>query len=146
MRHNYLAAAISFFAVSIGSPAAHSAPLFYLSDQPLGVAQPGMFSMNNPASGTAGQLNIYAMTDVRLSGVSLDLFETGGGIRFSGLNVVNDGRWWILDGPQVIEDSKITSIGGGAIPGMCRQWHWPRRFRGCEFSSDIWLLAGHGRL
>ena len=48
MRHNYLAAAISFFAVSIGSPAADSAPLFYLSDQPLGVAQPGTFSLNNP--------------------------------------------------------------------------------------------------
>ena len=58
------------------------------------------------------------MTDVRLSGVSLDLFETGGGIKFTGLNVVNDGRWWILDGPQLIEDSKITSIGGGAIPGI----------------------------
>ena len=101
--------------IAAGAP---RAPLFYLSDLPLGAAQPGLFSLNNPVNGTSGQLNLYAMTDERLAGVSLDLFETGGGLQFNGLNVLNDGRWWVLDGPQVVEHSRITSIGGGALPGI----------------------------
>jgi PEP-CTERM motif-containing protein len=143
MRHNYLAAALSLVAVSIGSPTGlHSAPLFYLSDQPLGVAQPGTFSLSNPVGGTTGQLNIYAMTDVRLAGVSLDLLENSGGIKFTGLDVVNDGRWWILDGPRVIEDSKISSIGGGAIPGMSGNGIGPGDFVDANFhSTSGYLMA-----
>ena len=143
MHRTSLAVAFSLIAVSMISPAGvYAAPLFYLSDQPLGIAQPGMFSLNNPVSGATGQLNIYAMTDVRLSGVSLDLSTTGGGIKFSGLNVVNDGRWWILDGPQMIEDSKIKSIGGGAIPGMSGNGIGPSDFVDASFhTTSGYLMA-----
>jgi hypothetical protein len=143
MRRVYRVVAFWLVVFSIGSPAALSAaPLFYLSDQPLGLAQPGMFSLSNPVSGTTGQLNIYAMADVRLSGVSLDLLSTGGGIRFSGLDVVNDGRWMILDGPQVIEDSKIASIGGGAVPGVNGTGIGPGDFTDANFHpTSGYLLA-----
>jgi hypothetical protein len=143
MRRVHRVVAFWLVVVSIGSPAAlNAAPLFYLSDQPLGLAQPGMFSLNSPASGAAGQLNIYAMTDVRLAGVSLDLLTSGGGIRFSGLDVVNDGRWMILDGPQVIEDSKITSIGGGAVPGVNGTGIGPGDFVDANFHpTSGYLLA-----
>jgi hypothetical protein len=136
-------AALSLYVVLLGPAAGlYSAPLFYLSDQPLGVAQPGMFSFSNPGSGTTGQLKIYAMSDVRLSGVSLDLVASGGGIRFSGLDVVNDGRWMLLDGPLVITDSKITSIGGGAIPGVQGTGIGPGDFVDANFHpTSGYLLA-----
>jgi hypothetical protein len=119
MHGKRVAVALSLLLLSLGlPPMVGAAPLFYLSDLPLGAAQPGAFSLSDPVNGATRQLNIYAMTDVRLSGVSLDLVETGGGIEFSGLNVVNDGRWWVLDGPQIVEPSRITSIGGGALPGL----------------------------
>ena len=143
MRKISLVAATALLITVIASPTTVcSAPLFYLSDQPLGLAQPGVFSSTNPISGTTGQLNIYAMTDVRLAGVSLDLLESGGGIKFSGLDVVNDGRWWILDGPQVVEDSKISNIGGGAIPGTSGNGIGPSDFVDANFhSTSGYLLA-----
>jgi hypothetical protein len=91
--------------------------LFYVSDQPLGTARPGA-AIDYPAAGTTGQLSIYAKTDLPLLGVSVDLIETGGGIQFSGVNVSNDGRWWMVDAKQKIQDSQVTSIGGVAFPGM----------------------------
>jgi hypothetical protein len=143
MCSNSRALVLSLSVVIVGHSAAlYAAPLFYLSDQPLGLARPGAFSLANPASGTTGQLNIYAMTDVRLSGVSLDLLENGGGIRFSGLDVMNDGRWWILDGPHVIENSKITSIGGGALPGVEGAGIGPADFVDANFHpTSGYLLA-----
>jgi hypothetical protein len=67
-------------------------------------------------------LHIWANSDVRLAGVSLDLIETGGVIKFTGLHVPNPvgppPRWVLLDGPQVINNSSVTNIGGAAIPGI----------------------------
>jgi hypothetical protein len=143
MLSNHQALAIVLFIALVASTAAVSAaPLFYLSDLSLGTAQPGLFSVNNLVSGTTGQLNIYAMTDIRLSGVSLDLVETGGGIEFTGLNVVDEDRWWILDGPQVIEHSRISSIGGGALPGLSGNGIGPGDFLDANYHpSSGYLLA-----
>jgi hypothetical protein len=94
-----------------------AAPMFYLSDEPLGVAHAGDI-LNFAAPGSSGQLNLYATTDVQLSGVSMDVLENGDGLKFTSANVLNDGRWAFLDGPLTVQDSHIDSIGGGAIPGV----------------------------
>jgi hypothetical protein len=95
-----------------------AAPIFYISDLPTGAAT----DLTGPLErvqleGTPGQLGIFAKPDVRLSGVSLDITEVGGGIRFTGATVQNpSSRWTFLDGPLVVQDSQIKSLGGGAIP------------------------------
>lgn len=143
MRSDRLAVAVALIIQSIAlSPTVPAAPLFYLSDQPLGLAQPGTFSLDNPADAGGQLLYIYGMTDERLSGVSLDLSASGGGIEFSGLNVVNDGRWWMLDGPQVVEHLRISSIGGGAIPGLSGNGIGPGDFVDPNYHpSSGYLLA-----
>jgi hypothetical protein len=69
-----------------------------------------------------GTLHLWANSDVRLSGVSFDLVEVGGAIKFTDLNVPNPAgpppRWLILDGPQEITNSAVNHIGGAAIPGL----------------------------
>src|SRR5262245_32213165 len=97
----------------------YSAPMFYISDQPLGLAQPSDMLSFDPLASTAREFGIYAITDERLAGVSLDLLESGGGIKFTGIDIINDdNRWAFLDGPLTIGDSAITSIGGVAIPTL----------------------------
>jgi hypothetical protein len=120
-RVNAMAVAAVLMASLAGSAAPSlSAPIFYLSDQPLGVATPGIFQKSIYSSEPlpiTGQLGIYAIPDVRLSGVSLDLVEVGGLIKFTGAAVNNPGgRWTFLDGPLTVSDSEIKSMGGGAIP------------------------------
>jgi hypothetical protein len=103
----------------------HAAPVFYLSTQTSG-ATPGLLDLTGPnavAPNSTGTLNIWTTSDVRLAGVSLDLVETGGAIKFQGpIDVPNPAgpppRWAFLDGPQVIANSSVTSIGGAAIPGL----------------------------
>ena len=95
--------------------------MFYLSTQSTG-ATPGLLNVN-VAPNSTGTLHIWANSDVRLSGVSLDLIETGGFIKFQGpLSVSNPAgpppRWAFLDGPQVIVNSLVTNIGGAALPGL----------------------------
>jgi hypothetical protein len=71
------------------------------------------------ALGSTGSLHVWADTDVRLSGVSLDLLETGGAIKFTSLDVPNpSNRWSFTDGPVTISDSQVTRVGGGAIPNL----------------------------
>ena len=50
--------------------------------------------------------------------MSLDLVETGGAIKFTGLSVHNPNvRWSWLDGPQEIANSAVNNIGGQVSPG-----------------------------
>jgi hypothetical protein len=96
----------------------HAVPVFYLSTQSTG-ASPGLLNLINVTPNTMGTLHIWVGSDVRLSGVSLDLVETGGAIKFTGLDVPNPNRRWvILDGPQEITNSAVNHIGGAAIPGF----------------------------
>jgi hypothetical protein len=78
---------------------------------------------DNLPSNTSGEFNIYCNTDVRLSGVSLDVMAVDGakgpGIKFTGVSVPNPNtRWAFLDGPQTVSDHAVTSLGGGAIIGL----------------------------
>jgi hypothetical protein len=74
---------------------------------------------NAVAPNSMGTLHIWTTTDVRLSGISLNLVETGGGIKFMGpMDVPNPNtRWAFLDGPQEVTNSAANHIGGAAIPG-----------------------------
>jgi hypothetical protein len=70
-----------------------------------------------------GTLHIWTTSDVQLVGVSLNLVETGGAIKFQGpIDVPNPAgppqRWAFLDGPQVITNASVKSIGGAAFPGL----------------------------
>jgi hypothetical protein len=94
--------------------------VFYLSTQATGSPTPGL--LNFTSLQPTGTLHIWASSDVRLAGVSLDLIETGGGIRFTELHVPNPegppARWAFLDGPQEVTNSAVRHIGGAAVPGV----------------------------
>jgi hypothetical protein len=93
-------------------------PVFYLSTQSTG-ATPGLSNLTNLAPNSTGTFHIWVNTDIRLAHVSLDLVETGGAIKFTGLNVpIPDNRWHFLDGPQEITNSAVNRIGGAAIPAV----------------------------
>jgi hypothetical protein len=115
MRKTFIFAA-SIALVCVAS-AAQAVPIFYLSDLALGVAAPSILN-KSVGPGATGTLGIFATSDVRLSGVSLDLSVTGPGLTFNGpLNVENPNtRWTFIDGPQMITPTLVSSIGGGAIP------------------------------
>jgi hypothetical protein len=96
--------------------AVHAVPVFYLSNQTMN-AVPGLLNQPTTAQGLNGKLHIWVNSDVRLSGISLDLIETGGGIRFTGVEVPNPNqRWALFDSPRIVSDSAVTNIGGAAIP------------------------------
>jgi hypothetical protein len=100
---------------------AQAVPVFYLSTETSG-ATPGLLNIVGPPPFSTGTLHIWASSDVRLAGVSLDLIEVGGAIKFTGLQVPNPvgppQRWAFLDGPQGITNSAVTHIGGAMIPGL----------------------------
>ncbi len=92
-----------------------AAPIFYLSDLLPGTAVPGILD-KTVAPGTGGTLGIFATSDVRLSGVSLNLAATGNAIKFTAASVANpNSRWTFAENP-VTTDSLVAKIGGGAIP------------------------------
>jgi len=96
-------------------PSAMAVPIFYLSTDPLGVASPGIPNTTIPANST-GTINIFATSDVRLSGISLNLVANGSAMTFTGASVNNpNSRWTIVESPVVAAQS-VLSIGGGAIP------------------------------
>ena len=93
--------AIAAFMLVLAVPAS-AAPVFFLD----------LFS-------SSGRMYLWARSDIRLAGVSLDIVEVGGAIKFTGAEVFNpNNRWAFLDGPRVVSDSAITNIGGAAIPGI----------------------------
>ena len=111
----YLAAALAAiaFATSV-----HAVPIFYLSNETMN-AVPGLLNQPTTAQGLNGKLHIWVNSDVRLSGISLDLIKTGDGIRFTGVEVPNPNqRWLLFDGPRIVTDSAVTNIGGAAIRGI----------------------------
>ncbi len=76
--------AIVSAAISLGVANIRAVPVFYLSNSDSGNPPAGLLSLTGIAPGSVGTLHIWSNSDVRLSGVSLDLVETGGGIKFTG--------------------------------------------------------------
>jgi hypothetical protein len=113
--------AIAFAAIVV-TRALHAAPLFYISTQATGPPAPGLLNLTNIAPNSTDMLHIWVDTDVRLSGVSVDLIESGGAIKFTDLHVPNPFlpgfRWVVLDGPRDVTDSAVKNIGGYQTPGL----------------------------
>jgi hypothetical protein len=115
--------AVIVAAIVMSEFTAEAAPIFYLSTAADAASAPSSGIPNIFAfPGSSAAVNIFANSDLHLSGVSLDLIATGK-VKFTGITVANPGtggsnRWFLLDGPQMVSDSQITSIGGGAIPGL----------------------------
>jgi hypothetical protein len=97
--------------------------VFYLQSSVTEPQTPGLLHLTNVAPNSTGRLHIWVNSDVRLAGVSLDIVETGGAIKFTGpadipIPIGPPSRWAFLDGPHVVTDSSVTSIGAAAIPGV----------------------------
>jgi hypothetical protein len=112
-----------FCAVVAFATVAQAVPVFHLETSATGPQTPGLLALTGVTNGSSGMLHIWTTSDVRLAGVSLNIVETGGAIKFMGpLDVPNPAgpppRWAFLDGPQVITNSSVMSIGGAAIPGL----------------------------
>jgi hypothetical protein len=67
---------------------------------------------------STGTIHIWADSDVRLSGVSLDLIETGGGIKFTGAELSNPNTRWAITPATSVTNSLVKEISGGAIPNV----------------------------
>jgi PEP-CTERM motif len=103
-------------AVVLAAAAVQAAPIFWVSEDALATSPSNIFTRIYP--GATGKLNVFANTDVRLSGVSLDLVETGGFIRFTGAQLVNPNNRWPIPGLPTVSDSSVLSLSGGAIPNV----------------------------
>jgi hypothetical protein len=99
------------------STAAHAVPVFYLSTQNA-ASTPGDVILTGTGPNSTGTVYLWANSDVRLSGISLDLIETGGGIKFTGAEWLNPNNRWVINQTPVVTNSLVTSLGGGAIPGI----------------------------
>jgi hypothetical protein len=103
-------------AVVLATAAVQAAPIFWVSQDTAQTSPSNVSATVNP--GATGKLNIFANTDVRLSGVSLDLVETGGGIRFTGAELLNPSNRWAIAGSPTVNASSVLSLSGGAIPNV----------------------------
>jgi hypothetical protein len=111
---------ISVFAVvlalSFAAATVQAAPMFWLSAEPTDTTVGNIGATVTPS--TAGTINIFANSDVRLAGISLDLMATGTGIRFTGVTIPNPNQRWAFTSTPTVADSQILSIEGAAIPGL----------------------------
>jgi hypothetical protein len=118
----------------------NAAPVFYVSTSPTpGTAGPPIID-----PGLTGTLYVHAQSDVRLSGVSLDLIEIGGGIKFTGATVHNPNNRWAFTATPTISDSVVARIDGGAIPGIVGGGIGPGSPEGAEvmFASVDYMATG----
>ena len=98
---------------------AYGAPIVYLSSDPIGVATPP-----DPADtllvrpGETGTLNLFALPDVRMAEIRVNLANMGSAIEFTGANVLNSNDRWAFTADRIIQPQEIRSIGGGAIQGL----------------------------
>jgi hypothetical protein len=95
---------------------AQAVPVFYLNTSNSAAGTPGDVALTNVAPSSTGQLFLWVNTDVRLSGIDLELTETGGGIKFTGAEWLNPSNRWALTGTPGVTDSAVTLLQGGAIP------------------------------
>jgi hypothetical protein len=96
---------------------AQAVPVFYLTTTDA-AGTPGDVALTNVTPASTGQLHLWANTDVRLSGIDLELIETGGGIRFTGAEWLAPAGRWFLAGTPAVTNSAVTLLQGAAIPGI----------------------------
>jgi len=117
MKLRSLALAVALSVVAWASSAL-AAPIFYLSTSNV-AGVPGNLDLHG-AAGDTGTLFCWANSDVRLSGVSLDILSANpAALKFANPLTVNGAgtAWAFLDGPQSVADGLVTHVGGGAVPG-----------------------------
>jgi len=95
---------------------AQAVPVFYLNSSNSVAGTPGDIGLTGVAPNSTGQLFLWVNTDVRLSGIDLELTETGGGIRFTGAEWLNPSNRWALTGTPTVTNSLVSLLQGGAIP------------------------------
>jgi len=99
---------------------AQAVPVFYLTPTnaagtPADIALTGASAV---MPNSTGQMFLWVNTDVRLSGIDLELTETGGGIKFTGAEWLNPSNRWTFTAPPVVTNSNVSLLQGGAIPGV----------------------------
>ena len=106
--------------VVLATGAVQAAPIFWVSDEPADTTPSNVdrTGANAALPLSTGRLNIFANTDIRLSGVSLNLLSTGDGIRFTGAQLMNPSNRWAIPGSPTVSDSSVMSLSGGAIPNV----------------------------
>jgi hypothetical protein len=95
-------------------------PIFYLSADPIGMATPPEPSDTLLIQrGDSGILNLFVMTDVRLSNISLNVRNIGDAITLIGADVPNEdgpnGPRWTALREGTIQPDGLNSIGGSAV-------------------------------
>lgn len=92
-----------------------AAPVFWLSDSAV-LGTPSLLDLTVEPNST-GQLHIWASSDMRLSGVSLNLLQTGDALRFTGATVHFPGDRWVIGSTPTVTDSAVRSLDGGCSGG-----------------------------
>jgi hypothetical protein len=107
-------------AVVLATAAVQAAPIFWVSEEPADTSPSNVdkTGANAILPLATGRLNIFANTDIRLSGVSLDLVGNGNGIKFTGANLMNPSNRWAIAGTPTVSDGSVVGLNGGAIPNV----------------------------
>jgi hypothetical protein len=90
------------------------AGVFYLSTESQG-ATPGLLNLTGLEPGATGTLHIWANSDLRLSGVSLDLVEIGGAIKFTGARIVDENYRWRIHYADVRDEGSTARLGADVL-------------------------------
>src|SRR5262249_14217276 len=106
--------------ISVCVPIANAAPAFYFTTHADGTGGGDLSLGVN--YGDSGTLYLAANSDIHIQAISLDVLSSNPNFfKFTSASVKNnDGRWVLIDAPLTVapDGSSITSIGGGALPGI----------------------------
>jgi hypothetical protein len=89
------------------------ASVFYISNEDAG-ADPGRLDLAVEPNST-GTLHIWVNSDLRLSGVNLDLVEIGGAIKFTGARIVDANSRWIIHDADVLAEGSTARLGADVL-------------------------------
>jgi hypothetical protein len=111
--------ALVMFQVAVFAPGANAVPIFYFTSHADGSSSGNQIVVT---PGTSGTMYLAVDSDIHFGGISLDVLSSDTNtVKFTGASVKNDdGRWALIDGPFTVaaNGSSMSSIGGGAIPGV----------------------------
>ena len=121
MRYSNCSPIIFVLAVAVFScvSTSNAAPDFYFTTHADGTG--GGDLLLGTSYGSSGTLYLAVDSDIHLAEISLDVLSSNPDFfKFTGANVINNGRYFALDNPLIVatDGSSITTIGGGAVPGL----------------------------